>query len=158
MRLTVLADNNTYIDMYYLGEPAVSYFIEDGDEKILFDTAYSDAYIRNAKKMGIDLDTVDMIVLSHGHNDHSGGLSYLTDRKKKYKLISHPGSFVSREDENGLYIGAPFDAEKAAKLFDLNLTKEAVKISRHLTFLGEIETVFDYESRYSISTTNKNWN
>ena len=27
MKLTVLADNNTFIDQYYLGEPAVIYYI-----------------------------------------------------------------------------------------------------------------------------------
>ena len=35
MKLTVLADNNTYIDQYYLGEPALSFYIEDSDESLL---------------------------------------------------------------------------------------------------------------------------
>ena len=35
MKLTILMDNNTYIDQYYLGEPAFSVYIEDGAEKIL---------------------------------------------------------------------------------------------------------------------------
>ena len=30
MKLTVLCDNNTYIDQYYLGEPALCFYIEDG--------------------------------------------------------------------------------------------------------------------------------
>ena len=76
MRLKVLEDNNTFIDMYYLGEPAVSYYIEDGDDKILFDVGYSDAYIKNAKRMNIDLNKVNKLVISHGHNDHTGGLKY----------------------------------------------------------------------------------
>ena len=38
MKLTVLMDNNTYIDQYFLGEPAFSVYIEEGAEKILFDT------------------------------------------------------------------------------------------------------------------------
>ena len=38
MKLTVLMDNNTYIDRYYKGEPAVSYYLEDGYRNILFDT------------------------------------------------------------------------------------------------------------------------
>lgn len=75
MKLTVLVDNNTYIDQYYLGEPGVSYFIEDCGIRILFDTGYSDVYVRNAKKMGIDLSELDAVVLSHGHNDHTGGLA-----------------------------------------------------------------------------------
>ena len=33
MKLTILMDNNTYIDQYYLGEPAFSVYIEDGAEK-----------------------------------------------------------------------------------------------------------------------------
>ena len=35
MKLTVLADNNTIIDRYYLGEPALSLLLEDDGEKIL---------------------------------------------------------------------------------------------------------------------------
>ena len=46
MKLTVLIDNNTYIDEYYIGEPALSYYIEDENERLLFDTGYSDAFIR----------------------------------------------------------------------------------------------------------------
>lgn len=46
MQLTVLVDNNTLIDRYYLGEPGVSYYIEDGDAKILFDVGYSDIFCK----------------------------------------------------------------------------------------------------------------
>ena len=55
MKLTVLMDNNTYIDQYYLGEPAVSYYLEEGDVRLLFDAGYSDAFLRNAQAMGISL-------------------------------------------------------------------------------------------------------
>ena len=34
MKLTVLVDNNTFIDKYYLGEPAVSYYIEDEEIRL----------------------------------------------------------------------------------------------------------------------------
>ena len=76
MKLTVLVDNNTYIDQYYLGDPAVCYDIEDGETRLLLDTGYSDVYIRNAKALGIDLAQVSVIALSHGHNDHTRGLQY----------------------------------------------------------------------------------
>ena len=55
MKLTVQMHNNTYIDRYYLGESAVSYYLEDGDVRLLFDAGYSDAYLRNVEAMGIDL-------------------------------------------------------------------------------------------------------
>ena len=77
MKLTILVDNNTFIDQYYYGEPAVSYYIETEGKKILFDTGYSDVLIRNAELMGIDLKAVDDIVISHSHNDHTRGLQFL---------------------------------------------------------------------------------
>ena len=83
MKLTILMDNNTYIDQYYLGEPAFSVYIEDGAEKILFDTGYSDAFLRNAEQMQIDMNALTYIVLSHGHNDHSRGLTFLWDNGQR---------------------------------------------------------------------------
>ena len=41
MQLTVLVDNNTLIDRYYLGEPGVAYYLEDGDVRILFCLLYT---------------------------------------------------------------------------------------------------------------------
>lgn len=74
MKLTVLTDNHTHIDQYYLGEPALCLHIETDGRKILLDTGYSDVCLRNSRAMGIDLRQVDTIVLSHGHNDHTRGL------------------------------------------------------------------------------------
>ena len=68
MKLTVLIDNNTYIDEYYIGEPALSYYIEDENERLQFDTGYSDAFIRNAQAMNIDLSAISTLILSHGES------------------------------------------------------------------------------------------
>ena len=95
MKLTVLIDNNTYIDEYYIGEPALSYYIEDENERLLFDTGYSDAFIRNAQAMNIDLSAISTLVLSHGHNDHTGGIKYLMNQYPdcKCKIVAHPDVF-----------------------------------------------------------------
>ena len=53
MKLTILADNNTSIDKYYLGEPAFCVYVEAYGQKILFDTGYSDVFLQNAKKAGM---------------------------------------------------------------------------------------------------------
>jgi 7,8-dihydropterin-6-yl-methyl-4-(beta-D-ribofuranosyl)aminobenzene 5'-phosphate synthase len=47
MKLTVLVDNNTIIDHYFIAEPALSFFIENDGKKILFDAGY--------KKVGVGL-------------------------------------------------------------------------------------------------------
>ena len=153
MKLKVLVDNNTYIDWYYLGEPAVSYYIEDEDTKILFDTGYSDIFISNSKKMGIDLSNIDKLVISHGHDDHTKGLKYFFESKRDIELISHPACFYYKEDNTGLYIGSPLKKEELEKKCNLNLTDKPIKISKNIYYLVEIPTIYDFEKRYSIGKT-----
>lgn len=154
MKLTVLVDNNTYIDQYYLGEPALSFYIEDGAERILFDTGYSDAFIKNAEQVSIDLGALTYIVLSHGHNDHTRGLSFLWDKYdlKNVKLVAHPGVF-SPKQYMGLDVGAPFTKQDCLahglQVIDGN---GPIKLTERLTFLGEIPRVTDFESIEPIGT------
>jgi len=150
MKLKILEDNNTFIDMYYLGEPAVSYYIEDGEDKILFDVGYSDAFLKNAEKMNVDIDNINKVVISHGHDDHTGGLKYFFDKKRNIELISHPESFNYKEDDTGLYIGTSLSKEQLSKLCKLNLTKEPIQVSKHITYLGEIPILNDFEPRYTV--------
>ena len=84
MKLTVLVDNNTIIDRYFYGEPGVSYLIECDGGRYLFDTGYSDLFLKNAIKMGISLLELDAIIISHGHNDHTWGLGELFRILRRY--------------------------------------------------------------------------
>ncbi|MBW1811849.1 MAG: MBL fold metallo-hydrolase, partial [Deltaproteobacteria bacterium] len=110
MKLSVLVDNNTLIDRYFLAEPGVSYHIQDGDTAVLFDTGYSDIFIQNALKMGLDLSFLDYLVFSHGHLDHTWGvgslIKYFTELRienrpfNKPTVIAHPQAFLSASAEN----------------------------------------------------------
>ncbi len=76
MNITVLVDNNRNPARPDLAaEHGLSLFVEAGGARILFDTGASDLFLKNAKLLGIDLTTVDAVVLSHGHYDHGGGLA-----------------------------------------------------------------------------------
>ena len=56
-------------------EHGLSIFIEtDGGVRILMDMGASGLFMKNAKRLGIDLCRLDFAVLSHGHSDHTGGL------------------------------------------------------------------------------------
>ncbi|MBO0472009.1 MBL fold metallo-hydrolase [Enterococcus sp. DIV0242_7C1] len=154
MKLTVLVDNNVYIDHYYLGEPALSFYLEDGNEKILFDTGYSDVFIRNAELLNIDLSQITKLALSHGHNDHTGGLSQITDLfdQKKPQLIAHPLTFFPKKEQD-LAIGSPVTIKDLEREYELLLTKEPVKLSPNITFLGEIPQLVDFEPRLQVGET-----
>ena len=149
MKLTILTDNTTRIDAYYLGEPGVSYYLEDGEARILFDTGYSDVYLRNARKMGIDVTDVTAIALSHGHNDHTRGLTYFPQTKKKLPLYAHPNAFEPKRYA-GEEIGSPMTQQEAAQRFDLHLTAEPVQLSEHVTYLGQVPRTVPFENRSPI--------
>lgn len=147
MKLTVLCDNSTRVDAYYLAEPGVSYYLEDGEERILFDTGYSDVYVKNAAAMGIDLTKVTTLVLSHGHDDHTGGLVHLS--VSGIPLVAHPEVFAPKEYE-GLNIGSPMTVRQAEERFSLRLSREPVRLTDRLTFLGEIPRIHPFEGRRPI--------
>lgn len=139
MKLAVLVDNNTLIDRYYLGEPGFSVYLEDNKHHILFDTGYSDAVVRNAKKMHIHLDKIDTIVFSHGHNDHTGGMRYLSKLSQEIYLISHPDAYNEKHYE-GLDVSMPVKHYPAN--FHSVLSKNVLPVSDHLLFLGEIPRLY----------------
>ena len=73
MKISVLMENtSSRPDIAF--EHGLSLFIETPRHRLLFDTGASGAFAANAEKLGIDLSTVDLAVLSHGHDDHGGGL------------------------------------------------------------------------------------
>lgn len=156
MKLKILMDNHTEIDVYYLGEPAVSYWIETEGKAFLFDAAYSDAFLKNAGDMGIDVTKADAVMLSHSHNDHTGGLKHLMelDFQKKPVFLAHPDALLPHE-WNGMDIGSPVSAEELAEQFRLKLTKEPVWLTEKLVWLGEIPRTQDFESAYAIGTVEK---
>lgn len=52
----------------------LSFYVETQKHRLLLDLGPSEATLRNAKELGIDLSGVDTVILSHGHYDHSGGI------------------------------------------------------------------------------------
>jgi 7,8-dihydropterin-6-yl-methyl-4-(beta-D-ribofuranosyl)aminobenzene 5'-phosphate synthase len=102
--------------------------------------------------MNIDLNKVNKIVISHGHDDHTGGLKYFFKEKKDIELITHPECFNYKEVDN-LCISSPLTKEDISKLCNLNLTNKPLKISNNITYLGEIPKSNDFEKSSPIGKT-----
>lgn len=150
MELTVLVDNNSKAGSCLLSEHGLSFFIEDYDLKLLFDCGSTDAFIKNAYKLEIDLTTVTDIVLSHSHFDHIGGLLRLQFLYQKFKhigiefqpknIIAHPDVFRPTESnilDNDAY---RLTKEEVDKFFNLMLTTTPMPITQSLMYLGQIPT------------------
>ncbi len=90
MRLTVLVDNNPAPGLYSAW--GLSILADLGSLRILFDGGPDPRVLRhNAAKLGIDLRSVDLLFLSHGHADHFGGFLETPELSGKTVIIP-PGA------------------------------------------------------------------
>jgi len=66
--------------------------------EVLFDTGMSSrVLLHNARALGVDLNRLDHLVLSHGHPDHYGGLlGLLKSRAAPLPVSVHSDAFVPR--------------------------------------------------------------
>lgn len=91
-----------------LYEHGLSFYIETERHRLLVDTGATDAFLRNAEQLGVDLGQVDTVILSHGHYDHSGGLLAFAQRNPKARIWIQQGAGEAYYHKNGTlekYIG-----------------------------------------------------
>jgi 7,8-dihydropterin-6-yl-methyl-4-(beta-D-ribofuranosyl)aminobenzene 5'-phosphate synthase len=74
LSLVIAYDNNPYVDGLDT-EWGFSCLVSGPDKTILFDTGgEGDVLMANVAELGLDPTTIDAVVLSHEHRDHTGGL------------------------------------------------------------------------------------
>ncbi|MCP1289984.1 MBL fold metallo-hydrolase [Chromobacterium sp. S0633] len=146
MRVTVLAENHS-LRPDLIAEPGLALLIEDGPHRILFDTGRSDALLRNASQLGVDLAALSQVVLSHGHYDHSGGLPALSRLLRQraaapLPLLAHPEAFRAREARLGPItlrkLGSPLAEADLQASFELQLHARPHAFADRYVFLGQI--------------------
>ena len=92
MKLTVLSENTSVSDALE-HEHGLSIHIETPNLRILFDTGAACIFRNNAQKLGVDLSKVDLLVISHGHYDHGGGLRTFLEVNSRAKIYLHKQAF-----------------------------------------------------------------
>ena len=149
--ITTLVENSVaQSGQALIAEHGLSFFIQAGDRRILFDTGQNLAISHNARELGIDLAKIDTVVLSHGHYDHSGGLQSILDANRHFTLFGHPAVFGPKvKKTNGAfkYIGIPLEKDLiAAGGVTLKLVKKSVNIAPGVITTGEIALENDFEN------------
>jgi 7,8-dihydropterin-6-yl-methyl-4-(beta-D-ribofuranosyl)aminobenzene 5'-phosphate synthase len=90
LKIAILC-NDTPASSQYMAEHGVSIFVGlPNGHHWLFDTGTTDVYQLNAKKMGLSLDNLKGIIISHGHDDHTGGLAFYPRLKGDPPIYGHP--------------------------------------------------------------------
>jgi 7,8-dihydropterin-6-yl-methyl-4-(beta-D-ribofuranosyl)aminobenzene 5'-phosphate synthase len=159
--LSTLCENtagNVGVDV--IAEWGLSILIEAGADTYLFDTgSWHNTCVYNAKMvLNKKLDTVNKIILSHGHFDHTGGLLSVLQaindpfahEARKIEIITHPDVYKSKcikISSGNIYIGIPYQKE-LLKSYGASfiLTSEPTWLDENIVTTGEIEMSTDYES------------
>lgn len=144
MKVSVLVEN-TKQSLKFQEEHGLSLCLETKEHCILFDMGQSDAFMHNAQMLGVDLQKVDIAILSHGHYDHGGGLEAFL------KINTHAKIYLSKY---------AFDAHYSQERY-IGL-KESLKNNERFIFVDdilEIDTGFtlyscnDLERVYEVPNT-----
>lgn len=143
VRITLLVENLAQ-GRCLLGEHGLSYWIETPAGRVLFDTGQGRAIGNNASVLGIDLTTLDALVLSHGHYDHTGGVAALPSAGREIAVYAHPDAFgpkYSQHDDRRFYdAGMPAAARiaLASEAYRLVETREPTCVLPGVWVTGEV--------------------
>lgn len=148
-RLTVLTEN-TAQGHGLLAEHGLSFWIDLGSFRVLFDAGQTDIVHHNARRLGIDLASVDAIVLSHGHYDHTGGLPGILDNTGPKQVFAHPEALADKyaRNANGTSraIGIPAESQSAlAHGTEIHHTASPTEVGEGLWVTGPIPRHTDFE-------------
>ncbi|MHC1604374.1 MAG: MBL fold metallo-hydrolase [Candidatus Methanofastidiosia archaeon] len=143
-----ICDNNVKLSSKFWGEHGISFLIEGDGKKLLFDTGQTGAVLNhNLNIVKKNISDLDLVVLSHGHYDHTGGLMAVVDNTP-IKIIAHPTVFDKKYKmvDGTLHdIGIPFKKDILEDKASFIYKKNSFNISKNIITTGEIPRVFSGE-------------
>jgi 7,8-dihydropterin-6-yl-methyl-4-(beta-D-ribofuranosyl)aminobenzene 5'-phosphate synthase len=153
MKLICVNDNIAKFSSEFYAEHGFSILIEKGDSKILFDTGKSPEVLKHNMEQLNGFKDLKHVVLSHGHGDHTGGLSQVLNNSSAdiylHKTAILP-KFILRND-NMEFIGIsdiPYvdkDNEEKKLQPKLELISKTIEIEQDIFIFAEISFSNDFE-------------
>jgi 7,8-dihydropterin-6-yl-methyl-4-(beta-D-ribofuranosyl)aminobenzene 5'-phosphate synthase len=132
-------------------EHGLSLWIDTGTERILFDTGQPAALGENARRLRIGLDQASILILSHGHYDHTGGIPQVLKHVRETNVYCHPGVVQLRYSiRDGRPKPIQMPRESIAAIDELparsiHWTSQALLLSERIGITGPIPRETSYE-------------
>lgn len=150
MRIINIIENTSGTDGCVIGH-GLCFYIETTSHKILMDTGPSEDILENARKLGICFSEVDIVVLSHGHYDHAGGIMPFTRVNPTAKIYMHrkaAGDYYAYDgrDKGYRYIGID------PKITELN---QIVYVDGEMKMDDNLSVFCEVTGRRKLPETNK---
>ncbi len=141
-RLTILCENSAGIPFGVIGEHGFACFVETPDGNYLFDTGQGFGIIQNSLALNKDLRSINAIMISHGHYDHTGGLPAVLKFKGEVDVYGHPDIFSERiwsSGDKSRFVGIPYRRVYLKSLgANFRLGNEMVTVGPGVFLTGEI--------------------
>jgi 7,8-dihydropterin-6-yl-methyl-4-(beta-D-ribofuranosyl)aminobenzene 5'-phosphate synthase len=153
MKLICVNDNIAKFSSEFYAEHGFSILIEKGDSKILFDTGKSPEVLKHNMEQLNGFNDLKQVVLSHGHGDHTGGLSQVLKNSSadiylhktailpKYILRNNNMEFIGISEIPCVYK----DNEEKKLQPKLKLISKTIEIEQDIFIFAEISFSNDFE-------------
>jgi len=139
--------------------------VGDSTRTMLFDFGFSPigaAY--NANALRIPMEEVEVMALSHGHSDHTGGITALTRMigRPGIGLVLHPSAFIAprylkfSEDFKVFFPKFTRESLEAEKIDIIETAAPYPLLDGQVLFLGEVERTTDFEKGFPIAFREQN--
>lgn len=97
MRIVTLMENCGSENKALVYEHGLSFYLEQGGFRLLFDCGPDQAAVQNARRLGISLNGLSAVVLSHNHYDHAAGYRDLIESGIDCKMLWTGAGFFERK-------------------------------------------------------------
>lgn len=137
VEIQIVVENSIYKEKL-LAEHGLAFWIKIGNQEYLFDTGQGLVLENNLEELGLNINNLNGVLLSHGHYDHANGLKWLLKARPDLKLYGHSDIFIPKYSQK--------NSDLLAK--GMNITKNDVEnfipvnkvrvIEKDLWMTGEI--------------------
>jgi len=150
-KVTCIVDNTVQRSSQLWGEHGVAFWIETDYGCVLFDTGQSGEVLsHNLEALGLRLQDLNGLALSHAHHDHTGGVRMVLSVNRGLPVYANADLLRSRYSLGaGEYknIGLPIPPEALTQEADLRLSDSPFELLPSLWTTGKIRERLEPEGR-----------
>ncbi len=151
IKITCLIEDKALPGTSFKAKHGIAWLIDTGSARVLFDTGPDPVLLEhNAGLIDLDWATIDAVVLSHAHLDHTGGLpAVIAHTHPSIPLYASPDIFRERYSRRAA-CGMEIDQQALEDHFLLRLDDQPVEVADGVWTTGEIvgRKFFEGRSRW----------
>lgn len=151
MKLITLMDNLPSENKSLVHEHGLSVLLEKKRRRFLFDCGASEATLYNAHRLGVDLEHLDGVILSHSHYDHASGYRDLVEEGLGGSILyTGEGFFRRKYADNGVRytdLSCGFTKEFLEEYhIEQRVCKDTMQIAPGVWLVGNFERSHAFET------------